>query len=270
MSKYISILNRHFNEVKGMTPYQLHNYFKQLDGKSEFTSTSILDRYSKIIQFFNRVYGYEHFLPYEKPITTKRPRDEMTTIFNKVNFHAWLRQLKTSKMHEETLMFSLMWELALRPSELLYIRFEDVLDENGKYNPKDRNLDNKSCQVHRIKTSTQQLIKISSKLVKLIYDYYDHHYSSYLASVGKSLADAAETRKNFKGRFMMTFNSRMTINRKFEKISKLIGRNLNPKDMRTSSLSYWVTQGGYDIAASRAGHKSSKTTKRFYIKGSVE
>ena len=72
------------------------------------------------------------------------------------------------------------------------------------------------------------------------------------------------------GTFVMVFKHRSTINRKFASISNVISRRIKPKDVRTSSLSYWVTQGGYSGAADRAGHKSSSTTKKYYIKGSVE
>lgn len=144
MAKYISILNKHFEKVKGMTPYQLYQYILKIDKSCELSKRGVQETYSKLMQVFNRIYGYEHFIPLKKTVTTKVGRDEFSTIFNKSNFDAWLKVIKRKNMHEDALMFHLMWELALRPCELLLIRFEDIVSEDGKYVKGDRCLHNKS------------------------------------------------------------------------------------------------------------------------------
>lgn len=268
--KFVTVLNKHFNTVKGMTPYQLYDYFRDIDSKSQLASSGVLDSYSKMIQFFNRVYGYEHFIPFPRPATTKQGRDVNLTIFNRSNFYAWLEAIKRKKLYEHALMFHLMWELALRPSEVILIRFEDIVNESGKYDPQDKSLVNKTCVVHRGKTNTRQLIKISEKLTKLIY----LHEAMYLCSKDDGSAKVVkmleETRVHspfkLRGFFLMSISKTAAVYDRFAEISKLIKRDINPKDMRTSSLSHMANQGGYESAAKLAGHKSSNTTKKFYIK----
>ena len=68
----------------------------------------------------------------------------------------------------------------------------------------------------------------------------------------------------------MSFSHVKSITKRFNKISEVIGRKIKPKDMRTSSCSHLSNEGGYNHAAKIAGHTNPNTTKKFYIKSSIE
>lgn len=264
MVKYVSILNRHFEHVKGMSPYHLYQYMLEIDKSSSLTHKGLLETYSKLMQVFNRVYGFEHFIPIKRTVTTKPARDGLSTIFNKSNFDAWLKLLVKKWMYEDALLFHLMWDLALRPCEILLIWFEDIVSEDGKYNSNDGSLDNKSCCLYRGKTSTTQLIKISKRLTKHIFEY-KHRLHGQVSNQSGTRTHPPYTKT---GCFMMSFSHARSVTKRFIKISKVVGRTIKPKDMRTSSWSYHANNSGFTNTATLAGHKSINTTTKYYVKAS--
>lgn len=264
MVKYLSILNRHFEHVKGMSPYHLYQYMLEIDKSSSLTHKGLLETYSKLMQVFNRVYGFEHFIPIKRTVTTEPARDGLSTIFNKSNFDAWLKLLVKKWMYEDALLFHLMWDLALRPCEILLIWFEDIVSEDGKYDSNDDSLDNKSCCLYRGKTNTTQLIKITKRLTKHIFEYKHRLH----AQVSNQCGTRTHPPYTKTGCFMMSFSHTRSVTKRFMKISKVVGRAIKPKDMRTSSWSYHTNNSGFANTAKLAGHKSINTTAKYYAKAS--
>lgn len=266
MIKYISIMDKHLVHIKVKSPYHLYRYMLDVDKSSVLTHAGVLETYSKLMQVFNRVFGFEHFIPIKRTETVKPTRDGLSTIFNKSNFEAWLKLLTNQWMYEDALLFHLMWELALRPCETLLLCFEDIVSEDGKYNANDDSLDNKSCCLYRGKTGTTQLIKITKKLTKHIFEYKHRFHGQ----VSKQYGTRTHPPYTKTGCFMMSFSHARSVTKRFMKISKVVGRKIKPKDMRTSSWSYRANNGGYSYAAKVAGHKSTKTTSKYYAKASYD
>ncbi len=148
---------------------------------------------------------------------------------------------------------------------MLLVCFDDVLNEEGKYDSTDKAIDNKSLCLYRGKTSSTQLVKITESLTEHIFQY--EHWSAHnMSSDFNKSTQRTHQPLTKTGHFMMSFTHVKSVTGRFVKISKVIGRRLKPKDMRTSSCSHLSSIGGIAHAAKTAGHTNVKTTSKYYNK----
>lgn len=118
--------------------------------------------------------------------------------------------------------------------------------------------------MYRGKTGTTQLIKITKRLTKHIFDY-KHKFHGQVSNQHGTRKHPPYTKT---GCFMMSFTHAKSVTKRFVNISKVVGRKIKPKDMRTSSLSHRANDIGIVNTAKLAGHKRVKTTEMFYAKAS--
>lgn len=269
IKKYVGILKKYQSKLiiePIPTAHFLFTFFYEGgdDGFIKVKGATKAEHYSKMMQIYNRIYGLKHFVPTPALTLEEKCQKRRKMVLSTCTLNKCLKKLrkKGKDFVDTAMMWDCLWHLCLRPSELVLLRVEDIINdgEPGKS-------ENIVAKIHCVKSNSLKYNIISPAFHKRL--------SEYITNRGEiEVTERKFQEITLKGQFIFKATNPEAITRAFHKANKKVfNRDKNhilPKDIRTSAATYLVNKEGSQIAARALGHASSSTTMNHYYGGGLE
>jgi integrase len=154
--------NNFMKECKEFTADNLTNHYKTLDIAGDICSSTLKKEYSQLKRIGIEAFGInEESFEKLKFTNEKAGREESVTAINPKKITKVVTILYNAKKYRDSLLVHLMYTLAARPNEMLYIKFEDFNYEDEEY----------TVYVYQNKTKKGKTISISQLLYNQVMEY---------------------------------------------------------------------------------------------------
>ena len=126
--QYVKFVQEYFQQNEEFTPTKLKVHYRNMNTNTNMSASYLSRRYRALSQFGKCAYGFEAKEFTKIKWIKKGEQIEQTKAAKSTGTIKWLHdQLRKPEKKENALIIHLMYALALRVNEILFLRFEDFV-----------------------------------------------------------------------------------------------------------------------------------------------